>query len=128
MMDNWHRSTFVTSTPNEIKTRMLAELEKSMGDIAEELLPELAPMLLEDAPQMISSLRQAITAGDAATVKELAHAFKGSCASMGIVALAAHCQEIETMGRDNQLEMAAAKLTHAEAEYSQVKQVLNQYI
>ncbi len=127
-MDDLHRSTFAVSTLNEIKTRMLAELQESMGDIAEELLPELAPMLLEDAPQMLSRLRQAIAASDAPAVKKLAHTLKGSCASMGIMALAAHCQEIETMGRDNQLAMAAAKLAHAEAEYEQVKHVLGQYV
>jgi HPt (histidine-containing phosphotransfer) domain-containing protein len=107
---------------------MLAELQESMGDMAEELLPEIAPMLIEDAPITFAKLRQVINAGDALQVKELAHMLKGSCASMGIMALAGLCQEIEFMGRDNQLEMALTKLAQAEAEFEQVKITLSHYL
>ncbi len=128
MQNPMSNSQFQASTPAEIKERMLVELQQSMGDMAEELLPELIPMLLEDAPTMLSKLRQAINAGDSSRVRELAHTFKGSCASMGIVKLAGYCQEIENMGRNNQLKMAPAKLAHAEAEYEQVKETLRQYL
>ncbi len=128
MMDNLQNVSFHTSTPDEIVTTMLAELQETMGDMAEDLLSDLVPMLLEDAPPMLAGLRQAITAGDAPKVKELAHTFKGSCASMGIKALAAHCQAIENMGRDNQLDNAMTRLAHAAAEYEQVKQALGRYI
>ena len=101
---------FSTSSPEEIKTRMLIELRESMGEIAEDLLPELAPMLLEDAPEMLKSLNLAIQAGNPTKVKELAHTLKGSCASMGIVNLAAICQDIENMGKANDLALAPARL------------------
>jgi HPt (histidine-containing phosphotransfer) domain-containing protein len=128
MMDNLQNVSFHTSTPDEIVATMLAELQETMGDMAEELLSDLIPMLLEDAPPMFAGLRQAITDGNGPKVKELAHTFKGSCASMGIKALAAHCQAIENMGRDNQLEEALPRLAHAAAEYEQVKQALNRYV
>ena len=121
------QSTPVSSL-EEIKINMLAELQETMGDIAEDLLPELAPMLLEDAPQILKSLALAVRAGNAVKVKELAHTLKGSCASMGIVGLAAICQEIESMGRMNDLALAPARLEHAHAEYEQVELVLNSYV
>lgn len=119
---------FSASSPEEIKARMLAELRESMGEIAEDLLPELAPMLLEDAPEMLKSLNLAIQAGNAAKVKELAHTLKGSCASMGIVNLAAICQDIENMGKVNDLALAPVRLQDAQAEYEQVKLVLSSYV
>jgi HPt (histidine-containing phosphotransfer) domain-containing protein len=120
--------SFSVSSPDQIKTKMLAELQESMGDIAEELLPELAPMLLEDAPDMFNSLNLAISAGNGPKVKELAHTLKGSCASMGIVGLASICQQIENMGKSGDLSQAPEQLDFARAEYEQVKQVLNSYI
>ncbi len=120
--------SFPISSPDEIKTKMLAELQESMGDIAEDLLPELAPMLLEDAPDMLNSLNLAISAGNGPKVKELAHTLKGSCASMGIVGLANICQEIENMGKSGDLSRAPDQLEFAKAEYEQVEQVLNRYV
>lgn len=119
---------FTVSSVEEIKTKMLTELQESMGDIAEEILPELAPMLLEDAPEMLKSLNLAIQAGNAPKVKELAHTLKGSCASMGLTGLAAICQEIENMGKANELDQALARLNDAHAEYEQVKLVLGNYV
>ena len=119
---------YAPSSLEEIKSKMLSELQESMGDIAEDLLPELAPMLLEDAPEMLKSLNLAIQAGNAAKVKELAHTLKGSCASMGIVGLAAICQEIENLGKANELALAPARLNDANAEYEQVKLVLGNYV
>lgn len=118
---------FQLSTPAEIKTVMLAELQESMGDLAEDLLPELALMLLEDAPKMFAELEQAINEGAARELKELAHTFKGSCASMGIKRLAQICQEIENLGRQGELAEAKTWLESAHAEYAQVKLVLVDY-
>lgn len=119
---------FTISSIEEIKAKMLAELQESMGDIAEDLLPELAPMLLEDAPEMLKSLRLAIQSGNAPKVRELAHTLKGSCASMGIAGLAAICQEIENMGKGDDLSLAPVWLDRAQAEYEQVKLVLSSYV
>jgi len=128
MMTDGQNSIWQPSTLDEIKTRMLVELQNSMGDLAEELMPELAPMLLEDVPTTLANIRQAIMAQDAQQVEKLAHTLKGSCGSMGIMALAAHCQEIENMGRNGRLDDALTRLSYAETEYEQVKQLLEQYV
>ncbi|MEJ2750431.1 MAG: Hpt domain-containing protein [Anaerolineae bacterium] len=120
--------SFPISNPAEIKSIMLAKLQESMGDMAEDLLPELAPMLLEDAPEAFGALQQAIDDGAAPRVKELAHTLKGSCASMGIMGLAKICQKIENLGRNDELTEASTWLNHAQAEYVQVKLVLDEYL
>ena len=120
--------SFKLSTPTEIKSIMLTELQESMGDIAEDLLPELAPMLLEDVPAMLSGLEQAVAAGAALKVKELAHTLKGSCASMGIVGLAGIFKEIEDLGREGDLTDAGFWVEQAHAEFTQVESVLSEYL
>lgn len=120
--------SFFASSVEEIRAKMLAELQESMGNIAETLLPELAPMLLEDAPEMLNNLNLAIQSGNPLKVKELAHTLKGSCASMGIVGLAAICQEIENMGKANDLTWAPDRLNDAYTEYENVKLVLSSYV
>jgi HPt (histidine-containing phosphotransfer) domain-containing protein len=47
---------------------------------------------------------------------------------MGLAGLAAICQEIENMGKANELDQAPAHLNNAHAEYEQVKLVLNNYV
>lgn len=120
--------SFSLSSIEEIRVTMLAELQEAMGAIAETLLPELAPMLLEDAPEMLNNLSLAVQAGNSLKVKELAHTLKGSCASMGIVGLAAICQDIETMGKANDLTLAPDRLNDAYTEYEKVKVVLSSYV
>jgi HPt (histidine-containing phosphotransfer) domain-containing protein len=77
---------------------------------------------------MLNSLNIAIQANNAAKVRELAHTLKGSCASMGIAGLAGICQDIENMGKANDLALAPGRLNDANAEYEQVKLVLGNYV
>lgn len=116
------------STPENIKETMLTKLHETIGDVADEILPELAPMLLADAPGLLDKLNLAIQAKNSITVRELAHTLKGSCASLGIVGLAAICQDIESMGKNNELALAPARLDDAYAEYEQVRVVLSSYV
>lgn len=121
-------SIFPLSSPSEIKSRMMSESQKSMGEMAERLLPELAAILLEEAPLVLSQIHQAITDNDAPKVRDLAHSLKGSSASMGIIVLAAHCEALENLGRNGELTSATVKFEQTKAEFEQVKIALSSYI
>jgi HPt (histidine-containing phosphotransfer) domain-containing protein len=116
------------STPENIKKTMFAKLYEAMGSMAEDFLPELVPLLLADTPGMLNNLNLAIQANNSSQVKELAHTLKGSCASLGIVGLAAICQDIENMGNNEDLALAPSRLKDACAEYEQVKLALSDYV
>jgi signal transduction histidine kinase/DNA-binding response OmpR family regulator len=79
---------------------------------------------LRSAPQLLATLREALTRGEAAAVRQAAHSLKSSSANVGAVALAAHCKELEAMGRANTLNTANTVFEHLEAEYALVEAAL----
>ncbi len=125
MMSN---TTMPVSTPEEIISIMREWLSETLGDAVEFMLPELAAMFLEDAPEMLKNMHVAIASQDSLGIKNFAHTLKGSSASMGLQTVAALCQEIETMAKTGNLSQTQLKLTHIEDEYKQVKCALEQLV
>ncbi|CAA9490871.1 MAG: diguanylate cyclase/phosphodiesterase (GGDEF & EAL domains) with PAS/PAC sensor(s) [uncultured Rubrobacteraceae bacterium] len=89
-----------------------------------ELLAELVELYLEQAPAQLEALREAIEAGDAASVKGTAHALKGSSGNMGALRMATICAELEETGSAEKLEYATALTKRLEAEYGRVRSAL----
>ena len=116
------------STPEEIISTMREWLSETLGDAVELMLPELASMFLEDAPEMLKNMHAAITSQNAIEIKNFAHTLKGSSASMGLQTFAAHCQEIETMAKTGDLSQSKLKFSHIVNEYKQVKYALEQLV
>lgn len=66
---------------------------------------------------LAAALKQAVQAsanGDASALGAVAHKLKSSSASVGALALAACCTEIESAGREGRLDLAAAALRFTE--------------
>jgi PAS domain S-box-containing protein len=89
-----------------------------------EVLRRAITAYLTDAPQRLVTIRQALTSGDLSTLKAAAHSLKGSSATLGFVALAACCQELEAIGRTPTPDQTAPLLARVEAEYDMVQSVL----
>jgi HPt (histidine-containing phosphotransfer) domain-containing protein len=75
------------------------------GDL--ELFGELLDMFREQYPQMLTDLGEAVSAGDPARIREAAHAIKGTLANLGAIAATETALELETMGRQAQIDRAA---------------------
>jgi len=58
------------------------------------LLGKVVHNYLDRAPQLLATLREAITQNDAGTVQEAAHSLKSSSATLGATTLAALCQDL----------------------------------
>ncbi len=84
----------------DIFDRTLA-LSRVGGDA--ELLKEIALLFLEDYPQSLRELREAIETGDAKRVERAAHGLKGSVSNFGARTAVEAAYRIETMGRAEQL-------------------------
>jgi HPt (histidine-containing phosphotransfer) domain-containing protein len=97
----------------------LERLRELAGGDAE-FLAELIDTFLEDAPQMLAEMRQALKDDDAALLRRAAHSLKSNSADFGALALSGLCRELEGMGKAGQLAGAAEKVAQAEAEYEQV--------
>lgn len=75
-----------------------------------DLVTEFIDTFLDDLPTRLRGIEEAFQAGDAARLRSAAHALKGSAGTVGAVALAKHCGEIEAAGRAGALGEAAARV------------------
>jgi two-component system, sensor histidine kinase and response regulator len=91
--------------------RMLSRLD---GDT--ELATELATIFIDEYPRMLARLRGAVAAGSADEVRRAAHALKGSVSNFIDGGPTATAFELETMGRNGQLDGTAAILDRLEQE------------
>jgi HPt (histidine-containing phosphotransfer) domain-containing protein len=91
--------------------RMLARLD---GDT--ELATQLAAIFIDEYPRMLERLRGAVAAGSADEVRRAAHALKGSVSNFVDGGPTATAFELETMGRNGQLDGASAVLARLEQE------------
>jgi CheY-like chemotaxis protein len=72
-----------------------------------ELLNEIIDVYLAECPRWMTELSAAVTRGEAATVKRMAHTFKGTMGTFGAAEAGALAQRLEDMGRDGGLQGAA---------------------
>lgn len=78
--------------------RQLAELS------GEDVLTELRKAFDEDCRNSLTKLRETLARGDAKTLERTAHSFKSTCANLGGERVAALCQQIENLARQEDLQ------------------------
>src|SRR5580704_2557969 len=69
-----------------------------------ELLKDLVGMFLADFPRMLAVVRAGVVARDPVQITSAAHALKGSISIFGAKKAVAAAQNLESMGRERQLE------------------------
>ncbi|MCP2730295.1 GAF domain-containing protein [Symplocastrum sp. BBK-W-15] len=104
-----------------------------------EMLVRVIDSYLEETPQLLEGMTQAISQGDAATLQRYAHNLKSTSATFGAMRLSELCRELEGMkltfvnntfggvsqpNSANNWELAAAILSQMVAEYENVKTAL----
>jgi CheY-like chemotaxis protein len=89
------------------------------------LLSKVIHNYLDRSPQFLTALHNAVAHNDAGNLQKAAHSLKSSSAALGAATLAALCQELETMGRQQNLENAAPVLSAATVEYEMVRGALS---
>ena len=103
-------------------------LKDMLGD-DEEILTELINNYLEDAPQRLLMIHQAIENQDAAELCSFAHALKSLSVTIGAMDLAEICQELESMGDAGNTVGASTIASQIETEYQRVEAALHsQYL
>jgi HPt (histidine-containing phosphotransfer) domain-containing protein len=99
-----------------------AALERVGGDL--ELLQELAQLFLEDSARQLVQMRQAIAQGNGHALQQAAHALKGSVAIFGAPEAVAAAQQLEALGRTEDLGPATESLTALEEHIQRLKPAL----
>jgi HPt (histidine-containing phosphotransfer) domain-containing protein len=104
-----------------------AALEALQATTDREFVGELIQAYLDDSPGLFAAMRQAVASASATDFTRAAHSLKSSSASLGAAGLAAAARELETLGKQSQLEAAAAKLDEVLALFEMVRIALETY-
>jgi len=92
----------------------------------EDVLKETVKIFLEDAPQTIELLAEAIEAKDSKNVKMYAHKLKGLARHVAARKLTDMLYNLETKGRKGELEGSEALFTDIQTEFDKLKTFLSQ--
>lgn len=122
---------FITSysftTPSfahPLDVKVLQSLRKMAGARASEVLAFIVDNYIEEAPQLLQTMRRAVAAGDAAALQQAAHRLRSSSANLGATALSQLCKKLEAMGGAGITTEALADVLQVEAAYETVKAAL----
>ena len=109
-------------TDGSIDAAALAELAAMDGGPGQSnLLAELLDVFRRDTPARLAAVRTAIESGDTDGVRRGAHAFRGSCAALGLRHLQALCATLERRGGEGTAAEAHSTLGAMEAELDRVR-------
>ena len=103
------------STPERAHPATTPDIDKTAWDAIRSLqrpgrpdiLAKVLSTYLNDSRILVEEIRAAVEARDPATVAKAAHRLKSSSAQLGVMATAAHCKELEHLGRLASLDNAA---------------------
>jgi HPt (histidine-containing phosphotransfer) domain-containing protein len=87
---------------------VLEALQFGLGDCGATVVVELVDLYLRQTAPRLDQLTAAARAGDGPQVRELAHAIKGSSATLGGTGLAALCEDLELGTRSGDDEVFQA--------------------
>lgn len=99
-----------------VENDQLEAVQRAFGDD----FAELAQLYRADSPQRLALLRDAHAAGDHVRLGQVAHAFAGSCASIGARGLAALCRQLELAAKAGAVADLAPQLGAIEDEYRRI--------
>ena len=94
----------------------------------EALVQRVIHAYVDDAPQHLRTLRDAIRALNTNTMRSAAHSLKSSSANVGADTLAQLCKEMEALGRSASTEGASGILIDMEQEFQVVRHSLSAII
>jgi len=107
-----------------IDDSVLAELKEMGGEEGAEFLADVINSYLEDAPQLLNSLSEALPQGDLKLLKQAAHTLKSTSATVGAMNLSELCKVMEAMEGEKVSEERASLLLKIRTEYEKVKVAL----
>lgn len=93
-----------------------------------DFLRELVEIYLQDTPQRMVELEEALGKNDLSGAARAAHTIKGSSSNFGAIKLTKLAHDIELQGKAGSFADSPASLNNLKAEYAQVAQTLSKII
>jgi signal transduction histidine kinase/CheY-like chemotaxis protein len=106
-----------------IDTEVFQELKDLVGNDPE-VLAEIVDSFLEDAPQRLQKIREAINKANAALLRSIAHALKSLSLTIGAKTLVKLCQELEQIATFENYKRASVLLEQLNTEYQHLEVAL----
>ena len=106
----------------------IERLLATFGEEGSEVLSGLVRTFLQDAPQLIATVRRGLEDGSPETVQRAAHTLKSTGATFGALGLTELCSRLEALGRAGTLEGAGEVAGQVEAEYEKVRAWLDRMV
>ena len=103
-----------------IDTETLDQLRQALGDDVNGVID----FFLDYLPGQIEAIQQALSAGDAGTLRREAHSLKGSAGNLGANQLAQLCGSLENLAHAGDLSNADAQVSDIESESTRVRAAL----
>lgn len=94
-------------------------LERIGGD--REFLNELLSIYVEEFASSTQSLDQALQSQDCTVIQEVGHSLKGSSANLSLLQLKEKAYQIETAGREGNLELARSSIEELKQEFRRLQ-------
>jgi signal transduction histidine kinase/DNA-binding NarL/FixJ family response regulator/PAS domain-containing protein len=110
---------------NEVLDQKILNSIRQMGGAkGKQILAKIIKQYLQDAPQRLANIRDALSQSNPETLRTSAHTLRSSSANLGAINFANICKELENLGRSGTTEGATEKLVQLEKEYARVKEAL----
>ncbi len=120
-----HSHSALKVFPVAIDTHKFQALKEMLcEDGNTEVFAEIVDSYLEDAPQRLQAIINALAQSDASTLQLSAHALKSTSATLGAIPLAQICGELEAMGNTANTAGASKLVSQLAAEYERVEAAL----
>jgi HPt (histidine-containing phosphotransfer) domain-containing protein len=101
-----------------------AVLAKLRADVGEDFIGELIDAFLEDAPELIASMKTALAQNDVEAFRRAAHSLKSNSMTFGANELAETAKGLEEAGKSGNLAGVEERLAFVETEFDRVRRAL----
>ncbi|XGV97109.1 MAG: PAS domain S-box protein [Leptolyngbya sp. BL-A-14] len=100
---------------------ILQDLRDMAGEDADEMIQELIQVYLEDAPQRLQSIQEAIDRNDMVALQQSVHALRSVSVTIGAMRLGKVCEVLESNLRAKLFNDVAVLSSQIDTEFSRVK-------
>ncbi len=124
---NLESTTELINLSNNLKVldpELLDTLSKMAGSRANQVIHHLISSYLQESPQHLMAISQAIASGEWETLTKAVKSLGSSSVRIGATRLDRVCKEMEALTQEKDLNKIATLFTHLEQEYEQVVQIL----
>jgi HPt (histidine-containing phosphotransfer) domain-containing protein len=113
-------------TDEVLDPAVVAELRRAQDAFGNpDFIRQLAGLFLANTPAKMDRLREAFTAGDAAAIRDVAHALKSNCGMLGATRMAGACALMEDAAARADLAAAALAFEDASQQLPTVQEALS---